>query len=180
MFVASISKSFQAGVDKLYNKCKNYGSTPTAKTPVAISTSIGTIYTDRYNDGVTKGQNDVKNSPNSYSLYTSTQYTANYNNGRSQGQKDVTSNPNGYGLYTKAQYDSHYTSGYNAGVTAGKNTIAKNVTIRSHINSTWGGGSTSRDYDIAVAIKNNGTVEATGSASWNSDGTNSISVTGVF
>ena len=45
--------SFQTGVDTIYNGCKTYGSTPTAKTPSAIVNSIKAIYTNRYNAGVT-------------------------------------------------------------------------------------------------------------------------------
>lgn len=47
-----MTKSFQAGVDTLFNKCKSCGSTPSAKTPTAISTSIQSIYNNRYNAGV--------------------------------------------------------------------------------------------------------------------------------
>jgi hypothetical protein len=47
--------NFQAGVDKIYNACKTYGSTPSASTPDACVTSIKTIYTDRYNSGYSDG-----------------------------------------------------------------------------------------------------------------------------
>ncbi len=50
------TNSFQAGVDTLYNKCKSCGATPSAKTPTAISTSIQSIYTNRYNAGVAAGK----------------------------------------------------------------------------------------------------------------------------
>ena len=51
-------KSFQNGVDKIYNKCIASGSTPTNKTPDAICNSIQSIYTDRYNTGYNKGKTD--------------------------------------------------------------------------------------------------------------------------
>ena len=73
-----MKQSFQAGVDTLYNRCSSLGSTPTSKTPDAISTSIGNIYTNRYNEG--------------------------YNNGRNQGQQDVINNPNGFGIVTRSGY----------------------------------------------------------------------------
>ena len=88
-----MKQSFQAGVDTLYNKCVNCGSTPSSKTPTAINNSIQSIYNNRYNSG--------------------------YNEGRIQGQNDVKGNPNGYGLYNKTQYDNHYNEGYNAGYNAG-------------------------------------------------------------
>ena len=87
-----MKQSFQAGVDTLYNKCVSCGSTPSSKTPTAISNAIQSIYTNRYNSG--------------------------YNSGRSQGQNDVKNNPNRYGLYSKSQYDQNYTNGYNAGYSA--------------------------------------------------------------
>lgn len=52
-----MKSSFQDGVDVLYNKCKSCGSTPSSKTPAAISTSIQNIYTNRYNSGYSAGQN---------------------------------------------------------------------------------------------------------------------------
>ena len=53
--------SFQAGVNTLYNKCVNCGVTPSAKTPAAISTSIQSIYTNRYNTGYNAGKTAVPN-----------------------------------------------------------------------------------------------------------------------
>ena len=44
--------NFRAGVDTLYNKCVSCGSTPSSKTPTAISNAIQSIYTNRYNAGV--------------------------------------------------------------------------------------------------------------------------------
>lgn len=84
----NLKSSFQAGVDALYNKCRDCGATPSSKTPTAISNAIGTVYTNRYNDGYSAGN------------------AAGYNTGRTQGQNDVKANPNAYGLYSKAQYDA--------------------------------------------------------------------------
>ncbi len=85
----NLKQTFQAGVDALYNRCVSCGATPSAKTPAAVSTAIGTIHTNRYNTGYsagrTQGQNDVKGAPNSYGLYTGSQYTANYNAGYNAG-----------------------------------------------------------------------------------------------
>ena len=55
----SIRSDFQAGVDTLYNKCKSCGSTPSSKTPTAISNSIQSIYTNRYN-GIDEHRNWTK------------------------------------------------------------------------------------------------------------------------
>ena len=68
----NLQQDFQAGVDTLYNKCKGCGATPASKTPAAISTAIGTIYTNRYNTGYsagrTQGRNDVISTPGAYGL----------------------------------------------------------------------------------------------------------------
>lgn len=106
--IDGVKTSFQGGVDVLYSKCRDCGATPGSKTPAAISTSIGSIYNNRYNagygDGRTQGQNDVKWSPNSYGLYTADQYNANYNTGRTQGQNDVKGNPAAYGIKIGGSY----------------------------------------------------------------------------
>ena len=46
---------FQTGVNTIYDKCVSCGSTPSAKTPAEISTSIQTIYDNRYTDGYNAG-----------------------------------------------------------------------------------------------------------------------------
>lgn len=90
----NLRQDFQAGVDVLYNKCVSCGATPSAKTPAAISTAIGTIHTNRYNSG--------------------------YSAGRTQGRNDVIANPGVYGLamykgdvqqsfYPSTNGDSYYT-----------------------------------------------------------------------
>ena len=71
LLYSNLSKSFQAGVDTLYNKCKSCGSTPSNKTPTAISTAIQSIYTNRYNSGYNAGD--------------SAGYTRGYNAGKSVG-----------------------------------------------------------------------------------------------
>ena len=53
--ISSLQSSFQDGVDTLYNKCVSCGSTPSNKTPTAISNSIQSIYNNRYSSG----RNDV-------------------------------------------------------------------------------------------------------------------------
>lgn len=53
-----MKSSFQAGVDTLYNKCNSCGSTPSSKTPTAISNAIQSIYTNRYNSGYNAGKKD--------------------------------------------------------------------------------------------------------------------------
>ena len=60
-----MKSSFQAGVDTLYNKCKSCGSTPSSKTPTAISNSIQSIYTNRYNSGYNSGYSNGKASSGS-------------------------------------------------------------------------------------------------------------------
>ena len=51
-----MKQSFQNGVDTLYNKCVSCGSTPSNKTPTAISNAIQSIYTNRYNEGYNAGK----------------------------------------------------------------------------------------------------------------------------
>ena len=53
-----MKQSFQNGVDTLYNKCVSCGSTPSNKTPTAISNSIQSIYNNRYNEGYNNGKQE--------------------------------------------------------------------------------------------------------------------------
>ena len=53
-----MKQSFQDGVDTLYNKCVSCGSTPSNKTPTAISNSIQSIYNNRYNEGYNNGKEE--------------------------------------------------------------------------------------------------------------------------
>jgi hypothetical protein len=61
--ITTMKSDFQAGVDKIYNACKTYGSTPSASTPAACETSIKAIYdaryTSGYNAGVTAGKSSI-------------------------------------------------------------------------------------------------------------------------
>ena len=49
-------KSFQNGVDTVYNGCITYGSTPIDKTPNSIVNAIEDIYNTRYNEGYKDGE----------------------------------------------------------------------------------------------------------------------------
>ena len=73
--ITSMQSSFQDGVDTLYNKCKSCGSTPSNKTPTAISNSIQSIYTNRYNNGRTQGIRDRV-----YTIYNSSESSTNHGN----------------------------------------------------------------------------------------------------
>lgn len=71
------SKSFQDGVNTLYNKCVSCGVTPSSKTPTAVSNAIQSIYANRYNEGFNAGQSattiqtrEVSGSQNNFSSYT--------------------------------------------------------------------------------------------------------------
>lgn len=54
------SKSFQTGVNTLYNKCVSCGVTPADKSPTAVSNAIQSIYTNRYNEGYSAGKAAAK------------------------------------------------------------------------------------------------------------------------
>ena len=73
--ITSLQSSFQDGVDTLYNKCKSCGSTPSNSTPTAISNSIQSIYTNRYNNGRTQGIRDRV-----YTIYNSSESSTNHGN----------------------------------------------------------------------------------------------------
>ena len=113
-----MESSFQAGVDTLYNKCVNCGSTPSSKTPTAISNSIQSIYTNRYNTGYNSG------------------HSAGYNSGYSAGKSSVKSN---YNLVLKAHttYDG-YTRDNNFTITISSGSASGSGNVRvSHKGVTY-------------------------------------------
>lgn len=66
--IEALKKSFQAGVDKIYNYLKGLGFTPVDSSPDAICVSIQNIYDRRYNAGRTQGQADVVANPDAYGI----------------------------------------------------------------------------------------------------------------
>lgn len=61
----ALKDTFQGYVNSIYNKFVSQGTTPTAKTPAAISAAVDTLATNKYNAGVSDtkkgnaGQGDV-------------------------------------------------------------------------------------------------------------------------
>lgn len=52
----ALQTAFQNSVNSIYNKFVNQGTTPTAKTPAAISTAVDTLATAKYNAGKTAAE----------------------------------------------------------------------------------------------------------------------------
>ena len=117
--------SFQAGVDSIYNTCKTYGSTPSAKTPAAINTSIQTIYNNRYTAGYNAGTatnksiiftKSVKCSGKSASL--SVDITSEYSNYANITVDNISVHMTGtlicYGAISSSYGVSTYTISYNS------------------------------------------------------------------
>ena len=62
--------NFQAGVSTLYNKCTQWGVTPSSNSPTDIANAIGTIANNRWE----AGRLEVTSNPNKYNLFTPEQY----------------------------------------------------------------------------------------------------------
>ena len=126
----SIRSSFQAGVDTLYNKCVSCGSTPSSKTPTAISNSIQSIYTNRYNAGVsaTKKGNAVASNVLSGKTFTSTAGVGIEgtmpNRGALNWSSSNTTKTVSAGYYSGGTLDSR--PSYNSGRTQGQNDVKNN------------------------------------------------------
>lgn len=56
----TLQRNFQAGVDTIYNAIVAQGVTPSSSTPSACATGIGTVATNKYNDGWYKGVKDSR------------------------------------------------------------------------------------------------------------------------
>ena len=126
--ITSMQSSFQAGVDTLYNKCVSCGSTPSSKTPTDISNAIQSIYTNRYNAGVsaTKKGNATAGNVLSGKTFTSTagvNLTGTMpNRGNLNWSASNTAKTVSAGYYSGGTLDSRpsYAAGYNAGYNNGK------------------------------------------------------------
>ena len=74
--------NFQAGVSTLYNKCTQWGVTPSSNSPTDIANAIDGVY----NAGFEGGKLEVASNPNNYNLFTAEQYNQNYTNGYNAGK----------------------------------------------------------------------------------------------
>lgn len=77
--INNLKKSFQDGVDILYNKCVSLGTTPVSKSPNDISNAIGVIYNSAYSAGRAQGREDVKANPGAYGIVVGGTYTISVN-----------------------------------------------------------------------------------------------------
>ena len=126
-----MKKSFQDGVDSLYNKLVSLGFTPDNKTPQAIINAIQKVYSDRYNSGYNQGIVDADARVNT----SSASYVAGYNAGRLQGQQDVISNPGDYGIGT-----------------------AKVTKINYRVTEYWGDDSASAESSFIISYGSDGNI----------------------
>ena len=62
--------NFQAGVSTLYNKCTQWGVTPSSNSPTDIANAIDTLANNRWE----AGRLEVTSNPNKYNLFTAEQY----------------------------------------------------------------------------------------------------------
>ena len=131
-----MKQSFQVGVDTLYNKCVSCGSTPSSKTPTAISNSIQSIYTNRYNEGVsaTKKGNAITANVLSGKTFTSTAGVNLTGTMPNRGNLNWSSSNTTYsvpvGYYSGGTLDSR--PSYNAGYNAGQSSAAINTLLYCH------------------------------------------------
>ena len=161
---SSLQSSFQAGVDGIYDAITAQGTTPASKSQGDVKNAIGTLATNKYD----QGKNDVSlsvagsyvNASNGKSArvdYKGQYYRNEGNNVGLAGDYFHATFPEGYygsegqdwapeirvpvgtmnanGWYDQDQYNSHYDSGYNAGYSAGKSvTVAKLSAIKISAN----------------------------------------------
>ena len=158
----SMKQSFQSGVDTLYNKCVSCGSTPSSKTPTAISNSIQSIYTNRYNAGVSatkKGTavaSDVlsgKTFTNSSSVGISGTMP---NRGALNWSSSNTTKTVSAGYYSGGTLDSRpsYNNGYNNGRTQGQNDVKNNPNGYGLYTKTQYDQNYTNGYNAGVAASN--------------------------
>lgn len=67
--VTEMQTTFQAGVDTIYNAEVAQGVTPSASTPQALATGIGTIASNKYTAGRSQGRKDIESTVESVSVF---------------------------------------------------------------------------------------------------------------
>lgn len=68
--ISDLATSFRDGVNKIFNKLKGLGFTPSQNSPDGICNAIQNMYNKRYSDGRTQGRQDVIDDPNEYGVVT--------------------------------------------------------------------------------------------------------------
>lgn len=166
-------ESFQNGVDTIYNGCTTYGSTPTAKTPDAIVNSIKTIYTNRYNAGVsaTKKGNATASQVLDGRTFTNSSSVGiegtmpNRDNLNWSSSNTTYSVPAGY--YSGGTLDSR--PSYNAGVSATKKG-----------NATAGNVLSGKTFTSTAGVNLTGTMPNRGTLNWSSSNTTKTVSAGYY
>ena len=101
-------KSFQNGVDKIYNKCKSLGSTPISNTPDSICTAI---------DNIKNSNSYIDSSTNSYPFYPSN-YSWRWDNSSNTSSCTITYIFNVNCTISNASGDAAGLNGYHAAGTS--------------------------------------------------------------
>ena len=130
--ITSLRNSYDTGIQQIASKITACGvSTANNASPSTIVNNIGSVYTNRYNQGINDGRQGyyTQTQYNNYGNQkynegvaaadnranpNSTNYQTGYNNGVNDGRR---------GYYTQAQYDANY----NNGVAAGKNAVTVSI-----------------------------------------------------
>ena len=158
--ITSLTNTYNSGISKITTKVTQCGvSTASNASPDTIVNNIGSVYVNRYNQGINDGR---------VGYYTQTQYNnwgnQKYNEGIAAGR---------VGYYSQAQYDNwgstrynqgvtdadnransnsvNYQTGYNNGVNAGKNDAS---TIKGIENARNNNGSTRMRGKIGLYVDN--------------------------
>ena len=72
--INNLKKSFQDGVNKIYNYLKGLGFTPNPNSPDGICSAIQNVYNKRYSDGRTQGRQEVISNPGEYGISTNAKH----------------------------------------------------------------------------------------------------------
>lgn len=103
----ALKDTFQGYVNSMYNALVGKGKTPTAKTPIAISTAITNIFDEIYTKFV--------------------------NQGTTPSAKTVTGISHAVDSLTTAKYNSGHTAGYNSGYSAAQSVTWTSMPLEIHV-----------------------------------------------
>ena len=118
--INSLTNTYNTGIQQIATKISQCGvSTANNASPSTMVNNIGSIYTNRYNQGINDGRQGYY-SQAQYDNWGSTRYNAGITDGR-------------VGYYSQQQYDNWGNIRYNAGVNDGKSEFEVKLAKSSNI-----------------------------------------------
>ena len=167
--ITNLTNSYNSNIKIITDKLNACGvSTASNANGATIATNIQTLYTNRYNQGISDGRvgyvtesqynnygnqkyNEGVTAADNRANPNSTNYQTGYNNGVTDGRR---------GYYTQAQYDANYNNGFNAGKSSGYSTLSSATGSFNNQRAVIIKGTSNSNFNTMAAIFSHSTNKA--------------------